>query len=59
MKNKNLIPFLFLSTLSMLLCAQDKPEEPKEKVPVTKTEPTNYKTMKEIDISGFTPKQQA
>ena len=43
----------------MLLCAQDKPEEPKEKAPVTKTAPTNYKTMKEIDISGFTPKQQA
>ncbi|MDE0821631.1 MAG: thioredoxin-like domain-containing protein [Opitutales bacterium] len=59
MKNKNLIPFLFLSTLSMLLCAQDKPEEPKEKAPATKTAPTNYKTMKEIDISGFTPKQQA
>ena len=56
---KNLIPFLFLSTLSILLCAQDKPEEPKEKAPATKAAPTNYKTMKEIDISGFTPKQQA
>jgi len=59
MKNKNLISFLFLSTLSILLYAQDKPEEPKEKAPATKVAPTNYKTMKEIDISGFTPKQQA
>ncbi len=58
---KNLTQIIFLLVLPVILFAQDEPPAEKAKeAPAKKAQaPTNHKKMPEIDISGFTPKQQA